>query len=377
MHDAEQGIGCRPAWTRRTRTSKGTAVLAAVCLLAALPGCFPTPGGVRPDGEKYANNVHNVSTAGEMESKTTYNMPLLDPNFTLAPNDVLGLSFYTRHEPIKEYPMQVGDTLLLEFHQQEHLNRNAVIQPDGRIPVPFLPPYPAAGKSSETVSEELTAMYKEKEFFKTVQVTVSVLTFNTHLRELQATISNGVTGQIRDVAVGPDGFMSLPLAERVLVAGKQLEDVKKVIRKEYETALPGARVDIELRSVGSNYLYVLGDVNRPGIVNIAGPMSVVQAITAAGGYQTGADLTSVAVLRGDNAGCPTGRLVNVRRILNEGNLSEDLTVRRFDIVYVPPSKIKKMNEAVVMYIRNMMPVETSQSMQYGYVWGNDKKFSPF
>ncbi len=351
-------------------------LVALGCLLVSCAGCF-TPGGVRTDSEKYAGNQHNVSTLAEKESKSNYNIPYLDPNFTLAPSDVLGLSFYTRSEPLAEYPLQIGDTVFIEFHQQEHLNRNGVIQPDGRMPMPYIGAVPAAGKSAQKVAEEVTAEYKAKELFKNVQVSVSVLAFNSRLKELQATISNGITGQIRDVPVGQDGYMSLPMADRVLVAGKMLEEVRKNIRAAYETAIPGASVDVELRSVGSSNLYVLGEVKNPGLVSINKPMSVLQAITAAGGYTTGADLTSVAVLRADDTGCPTGRLVDVRKILNEGNLSEDIMMRRFDIVYVPPHRIKKLNDGIVMYIRNMMPLETTQSLQYGYVWGNDNHFSPF
>ncbi len=352
-------------------------------LLALSAGCIPeggvapTPGGVRVDKDIYAGNQHNVSTLAEKEAKSSPAMPFIDRNFTLAPNDVLGLSFYTRAEPLEEYPIQIGDTMFIEFHQQEHLNRNGVVQPDGRLPMPYIGPYPAAGKSSQKLSEELTAEYKTRELFKNVQVTTSVLAFNSRLKELQATISNGMTGQIRDVTIGQDGYLSLPMADRVLLAGLPVEDARREIRAVYETAMPGASVDVELRAIGSSYLYVLGEVKNPGMINIKEPMGVVQAITAAGGYAPGADLTTVAVLRADDSGCPTGRLVDVRRILHEGNLSEDMLIRRFDIIYVPPHKIKKLNDGIVMYIRNMMPLETTQSLQYGYVWGNDKHFSPF
>ncbi len=361
-----------------TRRKRAETLLLALAF-AAFAGCIaPTPGGVRVDEEKYAMNRHNVSTMAERESKTSYSMPYLDPYFTLAPGDVIGLSFYTRHEPLPEYPMQIGDTLFLEFHQQEHLNRNAVIQPDGCIPVPFMQPLLVAGKSSVDASKELTDMYRMQGIFNNVQVTASVLAFNTQLRELQSTISNGITGQIRDVTVGQDGYLPLPLADRVLLAGKHMDEVRDIIRAKYAEALPGALVDVELRSIGSNYLYVLGEVANPGPIPINKPMGVSQVIAAAGGYQPGADLTTVAVLRADSEDdCPTGRLVDVRKILNEGNLSEDVMVRRYDIVYVPPHQIKKLNDGILMYVRNMMPVETSQSMQYGYVWGNERSFGPW
>lgn len=350
--------------------------IAALFATVLIVGCF-TPGGVRPDAERYAGNQHNVSTAAEKGSKNSPSMPFIDPDFRLAPTDTLGLSFYTRHEPLPVYPMQIGDTLLIEFHQQEYLNRNVVVQPDGRIPVPYMPPYMALGKTSDKVSEELTEQYRTGGIFNNVQVTVSILAFNARLREMQALISNGITGQIREVVVNQDGYMSLPMAGRVRVAGRCITDARDEIRREYETAMPGAGVDVELRAVGANFLYVLGEVNRPGPVNIVDPMGVVQAITAAGGYRTGADLTSVAVLRADDSNCPKGRLVNVRDILKDGNLSSDVLVKRFDIVYVPPHTIQKLNESIVMYIRNMMPLESTMQMSFDYVWGNEKNFSPF
>ncbi len=352
------------------------ALLSIVLCLVAIAGCV-TPGGVRPDGMKYAGNYHNVSTVAERGENITPAIPYIDPDFRLAPSDVLGLSYYTRHDPLPEYPMQIGDTLLVEFHQQEYLNRNVVVQPDGCIPMPYLSSFKAAGKTSDQVGQELTEAYKTGGIFNNVQITVSVLSFNSRLKEMQATISNGITGQIREVPVNQDGYLSLPMADRVYVAGRCLADVRQDIRATYNVALPGAGVDVELRSLGANFLYVLGEVNNPGPVNIVEPMGVVQAITAAGGYRPSADLTSVAVLRADDTNCPTGRLVNVRSILNEGNLANDIMIKRFDIIYVPPHTVHKLNQGILMYIRNMMPLESTMTMNFDYVWGNDKHFSPF
>jgi protein involved in polysaccharide export with SLBB domain len=49
----------------------------------------------------------------------------------------------------------------------------------------------------------------------------------------------------------------------------------------------------ELKQMRANYLYVLGEVNNPGMVNIMGPMGVAQAVAAAGGFKPTSDLSSV------------------------------------------------------------------------------------
>ncbi len=106
--------------------------------------------------------------------------------------------------------------LLAEFHQQEHLNRNIVIRPDGRATFPFIGDVKAAGGSVSALNRNVASQYKKQNIFDNVSITISVTSFNTRLRELQTAVNNSLYGQTRESIISNDGFLELPYAGRVL-----------------------------------------------------------------------------------------------------------------------------------------------------------------
>lgn len=333
----------------------------SLLLVIALSGCYTA--GPRPG----ANEDFSESPATITGGPTT-GAPLVDSDLRLAPNDVLGITFISRNTP-QGYPLQTGDTLLVEYHQQEHLNRNAVVRPDGNITLPYVGDVEVGGKTVPEVNEIVSELYSEKDIFKSLTNTVTLLSFHNKLRELQQMNTNSAFGQTRQATISGDGSLRLPLGVEVKAAGRSINQVSEEISVAYNDKIPGAEVLTELISMPHNYLYVLGEVNNPGLVSIGGPMGVAQAVASAGGHKNTADIRTVVVLRAaPDCDSPLGRLVNLDKILETGNLSQDALVRRFDIVYVPPSKIKNLNDRVLMYIRNMMPIETNGSVGMGFNW---------
>lgn len=329
--------------------------------IATLSGCYVA--GPRPvDGEEFSALPASV-TGGP-----TTGVPLVDCDMRLAPSDVVGITYISRNTP-EGYPLQTGDTLLVEYHQQEHLNRNAVVRPDGKITLPYVGDVEVGGKTVSEVNSIITGLYNEKEIFKSLTNTVTLLSFHNKLRELQQMNTNGATGQTRQVAISGDGSLRLPLGVTIQAAGRSLDMVSEQISAAYDDKMPGAEVLTELIAMRHNYIYVLGEVNNPGLVSIGGPMGVAQAVASAGGHKNTADLRTVAVFRAaPDCDEPLGRLVDLDSMLKTGNLSQDVLVRRFDIVYVPPSPIKNMNDRILMYVRNMMPLETNGSIGMGFNW---------
>jgi len=52
-------------------------------------------------------------------------------------------------------------------------------------------------------------------------------------------------------------------------------------------------------------------------------------------------------------------------------------VKRYDIIYVPPSLIHSLNQMVLFGIRRMLPIETFSNVGFSYVWGQAEYFRPF
>lgn len=342
-------------------------MLLCVFVVYLAAGCTAGP---KPNADLYAAMPSQGTTAG---------FPYIDCDFILAPNDVVGVTYLTSAKPVSEYMLQVGDVLLAEFHQQEHLNRNVVIRPDGRATFPFIGDVKAGERTVSDLTRNVAGRYKKQRIFDNVSITISVTAFNSRLRELQAAINNSLYGQTRESVVSNDGYLELPYAGRLFAAGKGLPEVAADIDKAYDRILPGVDVTLELKQMRANYIYVLGEVNNPGMINIMGPMGVTQAVTAAGGYRPTSDLASVVVLRSGKNHGPAGRIVDMDHILATGDMSQDVLIRRFDVIYVPPTAIKKLNDGVLLYIRNLLPLNTQANVGFSYMWGDttSSTFQPF
>ncbi|MDH5704749.1 MAG: SLBB domain-containing protein, partial [Candidatus Aminicenantes bacterium] len=87
-----------------------------------------------------------------------------------------------------------------------------------------------------------------------------------------------------------------------------------------------------------NKVYVLGEVKNPMIVLVKGKLTVLDAITEAGGETRDAVLKSVIVIRGE-LGSQKGIRVNLKELLKKGDISQNIELMPGDIVYVPKTFI--------------------------------------
>lgn len=295
---------------------------------------------------------------------------LLAEDYRLGPSDIVGLTFLSLPQAtVGDYRLQVGDTLLVEFHRNEYLNRSVIIRPDGKVTAPYLGDVKAAGLTTNDLSEFLRVSYKDKDIFNDLQLTLSVVSFNARLKELQAAIANSASGQTKDLVINQDGMLRLPMGYTIEAVGKSIAELDAAIRETYAPVLPTCVVQTELRQARSNVVYVIGEVNQPGPIQLNTPATVTQVVAMAGGYKPGSGMSSVVLIRPDDQGRPMGSLVDVESVLAKGNLGADRLVRRYDVVYVPPSLIQKLNDGILFYVRNMMPLQTYGNVGFQYLWG--------
>jgi protein involved in polysaccharide export with SLBB domain len=102
-------------------------------------------------------------------------------------------------------------------------------------------------------------------------------------------------------------------------------------------------------------VYVDGEVFRPGMLPLAGPVTVHQAISAAGGFRETARRTDVIIIR-QVQGRPVPLRVNMEEVLNNQDPSQDVLLAPFDIVYVPRSNVAEVNKWIDLYIRRNVPI---------------------
>lgn len=157
------------------------------------------------------------------------------------------------------------------------------------------------------------------------------------------------------VMVRPDGRISLQLANEVTAAGVTPEELRKSLMERYGKEINRPEIAVLVRSFSMQRVYVDGEVARPGMLPLTGPVTLHQAVAAAGGFRETARRSDVIIIR-QVGGKPTPLKVNMDQVLLNEDPSQDVLLAPFDIVYVPRSAIAEVNKFVDLYIRRNLPV---------------------
>ena len=102
---------------------------------------------------------------------------------------------------------------------------------------------------------------------------------------------------VKVIRVLPDGSISFPLAGHVSVAGLSSSEIEMRITEKLKKYLPDPELTVIVQSTDGNKVYILGKVNKPGIIQLQGPMTILQALSISGGFDRFADLEEIKVLR--------------------------------------------------------------------------------
>ena len=147
---------------------------------------------------------------------------------------------------------------------------------------------------------------------------------------------------LRDVWVRPDGRITVFPAGDVIAAGLTPMELQRNIIALLSQDFKLPRVVVSVTEVAGNVVHVMGRVEKPGSYP-AGPfVTVMQAVTAAGGLSPDASRNSVLLFHRDGAHTVNVSRVRLDRIMNGDDLA-DQVVGRFDIIYVPRSTIGRID----------------------------------
>ena len=146
----------------------------------------------------------------------------------------------------------------------------------------------------------------------------------------------------RDVRVRPDGRITVFPAGDVIAAGLTPMELQRNIVALLSADLKLPRVVVNVAEVAGNVVHVLGRVEKPGSYP-AGPfVTVMQAVTAAGGLKDDAARNSVVLFHRDGSRTVSVSRIRLDRLLKGDDLA-DAAVGRFDIVFVPRSTLGNIN----------------------------------
>jgi polysaccharide biosynthesis/export protein len=181
----------------------------------------------------------------------------------------------------------------------------------------------------------------------------------------------GEPGSRITTVVAPDGKIYFSLLPGIDVWGLTPAQVKERLERElgdYVKQKP--QVSLVLRGVESKRVWLLGRVQAPGVYAIAAPISLLEAVAMAGGTMTLAsyrdqeaagvseelaDLRRSFVIR-------QGKLlaIDFNRLLNEGDLSQNIYLQPDDFIYFPPATAREVY--VLGAVAQPRPVPYSENL---------------
>ena len=151
-----------------------------------------------------------------------------------------------------------------------------------------------------------------------------------------------------------DGAITLKLLGDVQAAGKTPKELRNELMQKYASQLQVKEVTVVLRTPAP--VFVSGAVLKAGSIPMGHPMTALEAIMQAGGFnETEAEVRNVIVIRHDGSKY-RGYSINFKPLLRKGAPEPIFYLQPFDIVYVPRTLIVKVNQWVSQYINKNIPV---------------------
>lgn len=169
------------------------------------------------------------------------------------------------------------------------------------------------------------------------------------------------------VAVRPDGRISLQRVGDIYVLGMSTSKLDEIVTKTYAEILRDPDVTIIVREFGGQEFYVMGEVQKPGKYEVAKGMTILRALATAGGPKDTGKLNSVMLLRADDYGRAAATRLNLDISSVKDNMSRDLSLQAYDIVYVPRTFIADVNAWVSqVYDVILPPLDVWTRYKYWY-----------
>lgn len=214
---------------------------------------------------------------------------------------------------------------------------------------------PSAVREAAADDEDDSARYVEsKEMFKTASLrhtTVSPsyrLFRGDTLSILAVGFPDGIG--INSLTVGLDGYVQLPYVGSVKMEGLTLDEAKAVLMDSLTQYLRIPDLSLVITSYGPRKVYVMGEVNKPGVQTMGiDNMNAYAALATAGGWARKGRSTRIQIMRVVD-GTMYYRTLNMKAYTVRHDLTQNVEIEDGDILYVPRSNGIKLDTDVLPYV---------------------------
>jgi len=140
-----------------------------------------------------------------------------------------------------------------------------------------------------------------------------------------------------NLIVRPDGRISLQLIHQVEAASLTAPQLTSLLAERYKGQLKNPEIAVIVRSVKEKpHVYLDGEINSPGVIEIVGSLNVLQAVSLANGFKTDtARKDEVIVMRRGQSGHTFVIKLDIEAALSGKDLSQNIQLHPYDFVQVP------------------------------------------
>lgn len=136
------------------------------------------------------------------------------------------------------------------------------------------------------------------------------------------------------LVVRPDGMISIPLLGDVTAAGLTPMQLSMALTEKLRKYVNEPQVTIIVNSINSRIIYLVGEVNRAGTYPMLPNMTVLMALSGAGGFSQFANTKKIYVLRFEG-GVQKKFPFNYKEVIKGKRPEENIMLKPGDTIVVP------------------------------------------
>ena len=274
-----------------------------------------------------------------------------------------------------DYIIGVGDILTISMSRaggQEAVDIR--VPPTGKISFSFLDNIPVVGRTTEEVSEEMSKLLEA--YVKRPRITIVVREYNSKkvflLGEIdriaglpqsgpgvyplkgKSTLLNTLISigghtpkaDLSRVELTRGGKIYYINLYKILTQGGEGMDI--ILENGDRVIIPELPAFKEEKLI-TNRIYVLGEVSIPGLLEVKTDLTVLEAISKAGGVRLTAAKSKARIVRGDISN-PEVIPIDLKKLIDKSDLSLNVKLQNGDVIYVPTTLMGKFSNSFNLII---------------------------
>lgn len=169
-----------------------------------------------------------------------------------------------------------------------------------------------------------------------------------------------------DATVGPDGQVAIPSLGQFQAVGLTSDEMAAEITRRASLTYREPQITVSIKEFTTYRAYIGGEVKKPGYVLLKPGMTTLRAVMERGGFSYSARMDSVLHIAWNAQGGYSAKRLDLRRVLETGDTTQDLALGPNDVIYVPATWITNADLWVRQWIVDLIPVREPMTRPIGF-----------